>query len=309
MAIAGVAAMVLIGMVRRGWLLVLLMAVIAGGYLLPHYGLISQQFGGLFSGGNPVSNASGVQVHHQGDEAVTADIVRLLGVCMWLSTLIVIAFQRRVLGMISIAIALAFSPFVILGAQNYGGEAIYRIYLFSAPWCAMVIANALVKVRIVLWRRIAIIGACSLALVGGLQGLYGPVEPSTFTPAELSASLWLYSHAAPDSAIVLPVDDFPIQETANYSSYNVYFMSSPIGEEGKSLNEGNVIAVESWLDSLKAQYAYVVFSRSMNDYASYYGVSQGYPYLAGAVSNRYGWPVVYRNADTTIYRFLIVPSS
>jgi len=307
MAIVGVAALVLIGMVRRGWQLVLLLVLIAFGFLGPRYGLISQQFGGLFSGGNPLNNASGVKVAHQGAEAVTADIVRVLGVGMWLATLVVIAFQRRVLGTVSIAIALAFSPFLILGAQSYGGEAIYRVYLFSAPWCALLIADALVKVRAIIWYRTAVIGACSLALAGGLQGLYGPVASDTFTPAELSASLWLYGHAAPDSAIVLPVDNTPILESANYSSYPLYVMTRAYGVDGKPLNEGSVVGVESWLDSLKDHYAYVVFSRSMNAFASYYTTAPGYAQLASAVRDRYGWTAVYRNADTTIYQFLIVP--
>lgn len=306
-AIVGVASLALIGTARRGWLLVLLMAVIAFGYLAPRYGLISSQYGGIFSGGNPLSNASGVNVSHQGDEAVTADIVRVLGVGMWLATLVVIAVQRRMLGTISIAVALVFTPFLILGGQSYGGEAIYRVFLFSAPWCAMLIAGALVKMRAIAWLRVAIIGACSLALAGGLQGLYGPVQSDTFTPAELSASLWLYSHAAPNSVFVLPVDNFPILETANYNSYVVQAMSDVFVADGKPLNEGNAAAVENWINSLKASYAYVVFSRSMNAFVSYYSTPQGYAHLASAVRDRYGWTAVYRNADTTIYQFQIVP--
>lgn len=306
-AIAGVAAMSLIGIVRRGWLLVLLMVVIAGGYLLPRYGLISQQFGGIFSGGNALSNASGVNVSHQGADALNADIVRALGLGMWLMTVVVIAFQRRALGRLSIAVALAFSPFIILGAQNYGGEAIYRVYLFSAPWCALLMAEALVKVSTIAWRRAAIIVSCSLALAAGLQGLYGPVVAETFTPAELTASLWLYDHAAPNSVIVLPVDNIPILETANYNSYRLQYMTNVLDAGRKPLDEGNVIAVEAWINSLKGSYAYVVFSHSMNVYATYYSAPRGYAQLASAVRNMYGWVAVYHNADVTIYRFRIVP--
>jgi hypothetical protein len=306
MAIAGVAALALIGIVRRGQLLVLFMAVIALGYLLPRYGLISQEFGGIFSGGNVLGNASGVNVSHQGADAVTASIVRVISLGMWLATVVVIAFQRRALGKVSIAVALAFSPFVILGAQSYGGEAIYRVYLFSAPWCAILIAEALANVSAIAWRRMAIISACSLALAGGLQGLYGPVEAETYTPAELTASLWLYGHAAPNSVIVLPVDNMPVLETANYNSYELQDVTNALSADGKPINEGSVAAVEAWLDSLKGSYAYVVFSRSMNVYASYYSAPRGYAQLASAVRDRYGWTVVYHNADATIYRFQIV---
>jgi hypothetical protein len=310
MIIVGVGALVLIGIVRRGWLLVLLLVVLASSYLLPRYGIISGQFGGLFSGGDVLSNASGVSVSHQGANLVTADLVRVLSLGTWLTTVAVIILQRRALGKVSIAIALAFTPFLVLGAQSYGGEAIYRVYLFSVPWCALLIAEglvSLVKARSAAWLRVAAIGACLFALALGLQGLYGPVKADTFTAGELTASQWLYSHAAPDSVIVAPVSNFPGQEAANYSAYKMIPMTSVLGADRKPLKEGNVLAVESWLNSLQAHYAYVVFSRGMSAYYSYYSMPQGFAQLVSGVRDRYGWNVVYSNADTTIYRYLIVP--
>lgn len=307
MGIVGVAALALLGIVRRGWLLVLLMAVIAFGYLAPHYGLISSQFGGLFSGGNPLDNGAGVKVAHQGAVAVTADVVRALGVLMWLASVVVIALHWRTLGKVSIGAALAFSPFLILGGQSYGGEAIYRIFLFSSPWCALLITEALAKVRSIVWLRIAVIGACAFALFAGLQGLYGPVESDTFTPTELAASQWLYSHAVPGSVVVLPVDNFPINQTANYSSYGFEVLTNGVNAQGKPLNEANLTAVESAIDSFKGNYAYVVFSQSMSLFAAYDSTAPGYAQLASTVRNRYGWNLVFHNADTSIYQFQIIP--
>ena len=60
LGLAGATALAVLGPLRRGWLVPLVLGVIAGGYLAPRYGLISHQFGGLFSGGNPIGNASGV---------------------------------------------------------------------------------------------------------------------------------------------------------------------------------------------------------------------------------------------------------
>jgi hypothetical protein len=83
-------------------------------------------------------------------------------------------------------------------------------------------------------------------------------------------------------------------------------MSDIVTADGKALNEGSVVAVENWMDSLQRNYAYVVFSRSMSIYTSYYGTPPGYAQLASAVQDRYGWTVVYRNADATVYQFQIV---
>jgi hypothetical protein len=302
LAIAGVAALASLGLLRRGWLLLLMLAVIAGGYLVLHYSLISQEYGGLFSGGNVVENASGASVHHHAAEAITADIVRALAISMWLLALVAIVRRWRVLGRVSATAALAFSPFVIIFVQSYGGEAIYRVFLFSAPWCALLIAGTLVELRVILWRRLVVACACSMALAAGLQGLYGPVAVDTFTSAELAGSLWLYDHAAPDSVFVLAADNFPMVETANYNSYGLQVIPADPQVRAAWLDEASVDDVEAWIESLGYRNTYVVFSRSMAAYASYFDDPRGYAQLASAVRNSPGWLVVYRNADTIIYR-------
>ena len=300
MAIAGVGALVLLGLVRRGWLLLLIMATIAGGYLALHYSLIAQQFGGLFSGGNLFENASGVNVFHHGAEAITGDIVRTLAGCMWLLALVAIIHWRRTLGRVSAIAALAFSPFALLFMQAYGGEAIYRVFLFSAPWCALLIADLLVELRATLWQRLAVASTCFVALAAGLQGLYGPVAVYSFTKAELAASLWLYDHAAPGSMLVLADDNFPRLETANYNSYTLRIM--PTGPQLTEISLDEVNRVEAWIDSFRNRSVYAVFSSSMAADATYFNSPRDYAQMATAVQSTPGWSVVYRDADTTIYR-------
>ena len=302
MAITGIGALVLLGVVRRGWLLLLMLATIAGGYLALHYSLIAQQYGGLFSGGDVFENASGVDVFHHGAEAITADIVRALAGCMWLLALVAIVHWRRALGRVSTIAALAFSPFVLVFMQAYGGEAIYRVFLFSAPWCALLIADLLVELRAKLWQGLAV-STCFVALAAGLQGLYGPVAVYTFTKAELAASLWLYSHAAPGSMFVLADDNFPRLETANYNSYVLHIM--PAGPQLPEISLDEVNGVEAWIDSFGNHSVYVVFSSSMAAYATYFNSPRDYAQLATAVQSTPGWSVVFRNADTTIYRVYV----
>ena len=311
--LAGVGALTLTDLLRPRWLLVLLAAV-AIAYLIPRYGLISHDFGGLFSGGNPIQNASGSQgTHNTGGEALTAQIVHLLAAAMWLLALGAIALRRKALGRVLIPALLAFSPFVILGAQSYGGEAIYRVYLFSAPWCALLIAGLLVEVR---WpkrlmlaspRRHALrwsaIGVVSVAaLFAGLQGLYGPAAVNAFTSSELNASQWLYGHAPRGSVIVLPDENFPTLQAADYNSYDLQVMPSDpqLGESW--LNEGNMPEVKNWISSLGHQPKYLVVSRSMNAYARYFGAPRGYQKLVSEIPAGLGGSVVYQNPDTTIYR-------
>ena len=300
-ALAGVGALTAIDLVRPRWLLIL-MAAIAAAYLAPHYNLIVHNFGGLFSGSNPIQNASGTTAaHHAGAEATTALIVRALAACMWLLALAAVALRRRALGRVVIPAALAFSPFLILGAQSYGGEAIYRVFLFSAPWCALLIAGALCELRLP-FRWVLAGGVSLVALFAGLQGLYGPVRVNAFTPAEVNASRWLYGHVPHGSLIVLPQENFPMLETADYNDYDLQVMPADPQIGQSWMNEDDLPQVESWIAGLGHQTAYIVVSRSMNSSADYYGAPKGYAELVSTIPTALRGSVIYRNADATIYR-------
>jgi hypothetical protein len=303
--LAGVGALMLLDLLRPRWL-VLLLAAIAGAYLAPRYGLISSNFGGLFSGGNPLQNASGSHgTYNAGGEALTAQVVHYLAAAMWLLTLGAVLLRRKTLGRVLIPALLAFSPFLILGAQSYGGEAIYRVYLFSAPWCALLIAGLLLELRMprrlpIRWLLTA--GVCLAALFAGLQGLYGPVSVDAFTRSELRASQWLYAHAPRGSLLVLPDDNFPTLQAADYSSYDLQVMPSDPQLGQTWLDEGNLADVRSWMSDLGHQTAYLVVSRSMRADAHYFGAPRGYDELVSEIPSALHGAVVYHDADTTIYR-------
>ncbi len=301
-ALLGIAALAVLGLLWRGWLAFLLFAVIAVGFLVPHYGLISSQFGGVFSGGDVFENAAGSKgILHKAAEARTGDVVHVLAAGMWLGAVAAIALRWRSLGRVALPAVLAFSPFVVLGVQSYGGEAIYRVFLFSAPWCALLIAELIAELRGTLRPLVSAV-ACTVALAAGLQGLYGPTAVYAFTPSELAASQWLYDHARPGSLLVLPADDFPGLEAANYAAYDFQVMPADPQSGASWLDEANLGDVVQWIDSLGHPSVYVVFSKSMGNYAGYFGAPAGYGQLAQAVAADSAWQVVYRNADVVIYR-------
>jgi hypothetical protein len=302
MVLLGVAALVVLGLVWRGWLALGLLAVIALGFLAPRYGLISSQFGGVFSGGDVFENAAGSQgILHKAAELRTGEVVHGLAAVMWLGAAAAIALRWRSLGRVALPAVLAFSPFVVLGVQSYGGEAIYRVFLFSAPWCALLIAELIAELRGILRPLVSAL-VCAAALVAGLQGLYGPTAVYAFTPPELTASLWLYGHAPPGSLLILPADDFPGLEAANWAAYDLQIMPSDPQNGGSWLDEGSLGDVQQWIESLGHPSAYVVFSKSMENYAGYFGYPRGYEQLAKAVAADSAWRVVYRNVDVVIYR-------
>jgi hypothetical protein len=301
-ALLGIAALVLLRVVWGGWLTLALLAVIAGAFLAPRYGLISSQFGGVFSGGDVFENAAGSQgIVHKAAELRTGEVVHVLAALMWLGAAAAIALRWRSLGRVAIPAVLAFSPFVVLGVQSYGGEAIYRVFLFSAPWCALLIAELIAELRGALRPLVSAV-VCTVALAAGLQGLYGPAAVYAFTPSELAASLWIYDHAPAGSLLVLPADNFPGLEAANYADYDLQIMPADPQTGASWLDEANLGEVTQWIGSLGHSSAYVVFSKSMGNYASYFGYPTGYEQLGKAVAGDSAWQVVHRDADVVIYR-------
>lgn len=304
LALAAVGPLVMLGLLRHGWLILLLMIVISGAYLISasRYSLISQEYGGLFSGGDALYRVAGIQnnFHHRATEVEIIRAYTVVSYSMWPAALVAIALQWRALGRVAVPAVLAFSPFAVILVQAYGGEAIYRVFLFSAPWCALLIADMLAKLRPALRQPVAAFG-CAVILAAGLEGSYMQVALDAFTPPELAASLWLYGHAPHGSLLVLPEDNFPDLEAADFYDYNLEAIPAfPNGPP--SINEGNLGEVQRWIASFGHHSAYVVFSRSMAAYADFYGAPYGYAHLVNAVRGTPGWSVVYSNADVTIYR-------
>jgi hypothetical protein len=302
-ALVGLAALAVLDLLRPRWIM-LALAGIAAAFLASRYHVISSQYGGLFSGTNVVGNASGT-AHgwHSSAQAFTATVVRALALGMWLLTLAVVVRRLRAPGRVIIPAVLAFAPFAILLGQSYGGEAIYRVFLFSAPWCAFLIAGSLLALRRSPVRHAAIVLVIAATLLAGLQGLYGPVAVNAFTPAEVSASTWLYRHAPHGSTFVLAAEDFPALQSADYADHRVLALpSDPLMGEAW-LNASDEPMLERWIAGLGSRPAYLVVSRTMRKYADYYGFPAGLNGLRANVSASPRWTAVYRNADVVIYRF------
>lgn len=301
--LVSVAGLSLFGLLRPRWLVVAL-AAIAGAFLASRYHVISSQYGGLFSGTDVVRNASGTaDGWHSSPQAFTAVVVRGLAIAMWLATLALVVRYRRAPGRVIIPATLAFAPFAILLGQSYGGEAIYRVFLFSAPWCALVLAGALLAPSRAAIRRVGVALVLTVTLLAGLQGLYGPVAVNAFTPAELSASTWLYDHAPRGSTIVLAAEDFPALQNPDYAAYTVLPLpSDPLMGEAW-LNPADEPLLERWVAGLGPHPAYLVLSRAMRNYAAYYGAPRRIADLSANLAASPHWTVVHRNADAVVYRF------
>lgn len=177
----------------RPWWVALPYGVVLIGYLIPRSYIVFAH-GGL-SSLNPVANGSG-NTEYAGSAAkmFTSLVCRGLSATVVLLALVAAVVWWRRKRSVVIPVVLAMSPFVLLMLNSYGGEAIFRVYLYALPGCAVLIAPlavAAVTVRRSVHRAATVvpaIAATGLAAIAiaGLQGYYGIWNSNVQKPSQLA---------------------------------------------------------------------------------------------------------------------------
>lgn len=301
-----VGALVSFRLVRPYWILPLL-ALITGGYLALHWHLIESEYIGDF-GGDPISNAAGVSAGNfqQSTAAIWTERASTLAMYgMWLGAIVLTIPRLRRSSEILVPGLLAFSPILIALVSSYGGEAIYRAFIFSGPWSAFLIADTVVE-RFRWAMRPALVVGLVLTLAAGVQGLYGRAYVYGFSSADVAASQWLYGHMAPHSAVILPDENFPADESPNYDQYSFMLMPADPTVGPAWMNEADSAQVTRWLRRMGRSVAYIVTSASMERSALYNGAPLGYSALTRRLEHGFlDAHLVFQNSSTKIYRIRI----
>ena len=142
-ALAAAVALVIFRQARPWWA-VAAMIGITGAYLALNFEAVAPY--GILSGGNPVSNAtSNVTAAGVPAKEITSLVCRALsaGVLLLAALSAVVGWKHKRPYVIACAIV-AFSPLALLLGQSYGGEAIFRVYLYSLFGCGLLVAPHIV---------------------------------------------------------------------------------------------------------------------------------------------------------------------
>jgi hypothetical protein len=324
MLIAGLAVLTFLGVVRPR-LLVVLFTVMALGYLLPRLGFIERYYGLLGSAGEPLKNVRTAAVGLNGlagepGRVLCAHAARLLSLTIW-GLGLVGAVRRFRAGYKNLGIAaLAVAPAFIALADTYGGEAIYRVFLFSLPWFALLTAFALrpggddwSSVRTV--PRLLLPLALLLFLF--LPAYFGMAATNEVRPGEVAASQYFYDHAPPHSVLMIASPQFPVRLAGNYEQFRL-----TIGEADPSL----LTVKPSLRHKVLGDRHIPVIAQAMRDYGggepAFLVVSRNgrvtsqvldllprgsLDELQRALSRSGRFRVWYRNADTTIFQLVQAP--
>lgn len=209
--------------VRRVFVLTVLMVamtvgwdlLVAGPWLSENLTALLATFGDAESnaGSNFVDLRAGSR-----SQVVVAEIDRALSAAIWL--LAIAGFARRFRGRGELALPLlAVAPLPLVISNDYGGEMVFRVYLFGLPFVAFYAAAAFfpraatdATPRHSHGRRLARLAlpATLLLLVTGFGfGYYGKEQTAYFAPAEYAAAQFVYGIAPRGSLVIGATSGFP----------------------------------------------------------------------------------------------------
>ena len=201
-------------------------------------------------------------------------------------------------------IVLLVSPAVVLAANNFGGEILFRVFLFSLPFAAFFAAHALVDLPLLRGRLGALVPfVVSLALLAGfLLAHFGKDGHYVFTPEEVAAATWLADNAPEGSLLVEGSRNYPTQ----FHNYE-YFRYVPIDREPlatrREIARRPVRTLERWMTDERDTAAYVLLTRSQQREETAMGFRPA-GFLAGLeedlrASDRFA--VAFENRDAVIF--------
>jgi hypothetical protein len=321
MLIAGLTVLTVLGVVRPR-LLVAGFLVIAVAYLLPRLEFVQVNYGLLTGAGNPLHNSRNATIgFDQGDPGriFSAQASRLLSLMVWgLGFLGIIRRLRAGYKNLGVMV-LAAAPVLIIFGESYGGEVIYRIYLFSLPWLALLCAFGLQPGRRG-WASRMSLPRVALPLLGLLAlfipSYFGLAEVNQVRPGEVAASEHFYRNAPRQSLIMLASPQFPVRLAPNYEQFQL-----AIGESdpnllvvepslrGRMLGAGQVPVIAKVLrDYGGGRPAFLVVSRNGKVYSDVFDLlpAGSLDRLEDALERSSRFRVWFRNDDTTIFE--LVPS-
>lgn len=322
-----VAVACLLCLVRRAgpWWISVVMVSIVGSYLLLNLEAVLPY--GVFSGSSPVSNAtSNVVTSGMPAKDFTSLVVRSLSAVVVLTAFCCMLWMwRRKRPVVALAV-IAFASFGLLLGQSYGGEAIFRVYLYALLGCSILIAPAAVAAvdrgrtgaRAALNRVVAVLGLSAVS-VAGLHG-YVALWPMVFeTRAQLELMDSITHGADPRTRLVMMrPSGMPTRVNADYAEltlFNPYFDETiaydlwdgrdprlpelkanfPADDDIKVLNDNA---------TREAYMAYLMFSEQSNKALRYYGDyrPEAIGLLQDALRKSPNWTVFYEDGSTLIFQ-------
>ena len=170
------------------------------------------------------------------------------------------------------AIVLGAVPASILVGGSYGGEAVFRVYLFSLPFLAFFAAASIYPTREIVRPRSAVIAvlACAVILSTFLFAYYGKEQWSYFSPSEARAAALIFDHAKPHSLLVEGTADFPTH-FANYTDFTYVDISGEPPASYTRILADPAADLHNWLSDPRYLHSFLIITRAQKAEANALG--------------------------------------
>lgn len=219
------------------------------------------------------------------------------------------------------AAGLALCPLLMGGLGNYGGEMIFRIYLFALPGLALLAAAFVLPTpadlsalpRLAGWtrrtaRRVLLPLVSAALLIGLIFGYYGKERANYFSAGEIAASRFLAGAAQSGELILAPNDNFPGAYTDYPDHPHVWFaeqnpgiarlvMADPVRE---------LVTLSTGSPDLTS---YVILTGSQAASSAQSGSlpAGAFDEIRAALESSAASTVAFQNADAIVFRLSLAP--
>jgi hypothetical protein len=205
-----------------------------------------------------------------------------------------------------LVVALILAPLPLLAASNYGGEIIYRVYLFALPALALCTAGLICRPTRHWW-----IGATTrcvsfaVLLAGCAVSYYGKEQADYFSPAEVTAADRLFASAPPGSLILAATNDFPGSYT-RFWEYEHEWFGLQTTQLRQAVTNDAAHTLADIITATPSHPGYIILTRSQRADTDMAGLFP--PGAFGRIEESLGssplFTVVYRNQDATVYKYV-----
>lgn len=293
----------------RPWWIVIPLAAIVIGQTAYNFGEVSNFT--LFSLDVAQNAKSNIPTVGSIGQQFTSYAVRALSGGVWLLTALCLLLRWRRKEPFWVFGILALSPMLILGGQGYGGEAIFRVFLYSLLGCSIVLAGPAVRMlqrgpgRFSLAASVLVV-ATALSAQGYLGAWFANVMPKE----QVDASQSVLEQAEFPAYLTVAAPVWPQRSTWRYVSYAKF----DEGFDDPMIYSANLVGSHFDTDADYEKFTqainyrnnattYLIFTEQMRLYAWYFGILplDSLPNLKARVVKDPAWKAVYDDQGLSVF--------
>jgi hypothetical protein len=273
-------------------------ATIARPFIQANLNSILKSFGKLDANASSRLESQATASHEQ---QLIAHVETGMAAVVWLLALVALVKWRGLRR--SPAVLLALAPLPLLAANDYGGEIVFRIYLFALPATAFMVAALLWRSRRRPWVQALGFPLALLAMLGGfVLGYYGKERMNYFSPSEVAASQALFRVAPHGSVIVGATSAYPGIYT-DYENYTtLVWLTGLTARQQRAVAADPAGALVAELRNAPRRPVYFILTRAEEAEIEISGLlpPQGLARLEQLPGQTPELKVIYRNQDAVV---------